>query len=152
MSLEVKLDEAIKSAMRARQQKELDCLRMIKALVAEKRTAPGYTGGVTDELVLGVISSYSKKLAKTIEEVEKAGRGDSPVLADYRFEIELLKGWLPTRLDEAATRAIVKALIAESGLSGAGAAGRLTGLVMKSHKDEVDTAVVRKVITEELGA
>ncbi len=150
MALEQKLDEAIKDAMRARNQPVLACLRMIKSLVAERRTAPGFTGGVTDELVLGVIASYSKKLAKTIEEVEAAGRGDSPVLESYRFEIELLKGWLPAKLDEAATRTIVRGLIQESGLSGAGAAGRLIGMVMKGHKDEVDPVLVRKVIDQEL--
>jgi uncharacterized protein YqeY len=150
MSLEQKLDEAIKNAMRSRQQGELNCLRMIKSLVAEKRTAPGFTGGVTDELVIGVMASYSKKLAKTIEEVEGAGRGDSPVLDSYRFEIELLKGWLPQKMDEEATRALVRQLIAESGLSGAAAAGRLMGLVMKGHRDAVDPQIVKKVAEEEL--
>jgi len=150
MALEEKLDEAIKNAMRARNQPELACLRMIKSLVAEKRTAPGFVGGVTDELIIGVMGTYSKKLAKTIEEVVAAGRGDSPVLETYRFEIELLKGWLPAKLDEDATRAIIRGLISESGLSGPGAAGRLTGMVMKGHKDEVDPALVRKVIEQEL--
>jgi len=150
MALEQKLDEAIKNAMRARNQQELACLRMIKSLVAEKRTAPGFTGGVTDELIVGVIGTYSKKLAKTIEEVIAAGRGDSPVLDTYRFEIELLKAWLPAKLDEAATRAIVRAMIAESGLSGPGASGRLTGMVMKGHREEVDPALVKKVIDQEL--
>ncbi len=150
MSLEQKLDDAIKDAMRARNQSELACLRMIKSLVAEKRTAPGFTGGVTDELVLGVMSSYSKKLAKTIEEVEKAGHGDNPILQSYRFEIELLKGWLPERLDEVATRQLVRQIIAEAGLVGANSVGRLTGLVMKSHRDSVDPVVVRKVAEEEL--
>lgn len=150
MAIEVKLDEAIKTAMRARNQQELACFRMVKSLVSEKRTAPGFVGGVTDELILGVMSSYSKKLAKAIEEVEKAGHGDNPVLDTYRFEIELLKGWLPVKLDEPATRAIVRGLIAESGLAGAGAAGRLIGMVMKSHKDDVDPVLVRKIIDEEL--
>jgi len=150
MSLEQKLDDAIKDAMRARNQPELACLRMIKSLVAEKRTAPGFTGGVTDELVLGVMSSYSKKLAKTIEEVEKAGHGDNPILQSYRFEIDLLKGWLPEKMDEAATRQLVRGIISEAGLVGPGAVGRLTGLVMKSHRDAVDPALVRKVAEEEL--
>ncbi|MBP7381657.1 GatB/YqeY domain-containing protein [Myxococcota bacterium] len=150
MTYEARLDEAIKDAMRARKTADLACLRMIKALVAEKRTAPGFTGGVTDELVQGVIASYSKKLAKTIEEVEKTGRGDSPVLESYRYEIELLKDWLPTKLDEAATRDIVRGLIADSGISGPAAAGRLIGMVMKNHREQVDPVLVRKVIDQEL--
>ena len=114
-----------------------------------ERTAPGFTGGVTDELVLGVMSSYSKKLAKTIRK-SKAGHGDNPILQSYRFEIELLKGWLPEKMDEAATRQLVRGIISEAGLVGPGAVGRLTGLVMKSHRDAVDPALVRKVAEEEL--
>lgn len=150
MTVAEKLDDAIREALRGRRRDELDCLRLIKSYVSEKRTAPGFVGGVTDELILGVMASYSKKLGKTIEEVEKLGRADSPVLEKYRYEIELLKGWLPTKLDEQSTRVLVRAMIAEAGLSGPVAAGRLTGLMMKSHKDEVDNQVLRKVIEEEL--
>lgn len=150
MSLEEKLDEAIRDAMKGRRADELACLRMIKSLVAEKRTAPGFTGGVNDELVLGVMASYSKKLAKTIDEVEKAGRGDNPVLESYRFEIELLKNWLPEKMDEAATRKLVRETLVETGLSGPAAAGRLMGLLMKSHRDQLDAALVKRIVGEEL--
>ena len=138
--------------MKGRRANELACLRMIKSLISEKRTAPGFTGGITDELVLGVISSYSRKLEKATEEAVKGGRGDNPVVESYRFEVEMLKGWLPEKLDEAATRKLVKEAITESDLSGPAATGRLIGILMKSHRDVIDPALAKKIIQEELAA
>lgn len=150
--LEKKLDEAIKDAMKGRRSEELACLRMIKSLVSEKRTAPGFTGEVTDELVLGVISSYSRKLARAIDEFIKAGRDDNPVIETYRFEIDFLKSWLPEKLDEEETRKLVRTIIVDSGLAGPSASGRLIGMVMKNHREEVDPVLVKKIIQEELAA
>jgi len=64
--------------------------------------------------------------------------------------VEYLAPFLPSTLDEAEVRAVVKGLIAQQGIAGARQAGRLVGLVMKEHKGRVDPALVKRIAEEEL--
>jgi len=65
--------------------------------------------------------------------------------------VEYLSRWLPSKLDEAATRDLVKAAIAELGVGGdEKAAGRVIGHVMKTHGKDLDGGLVNRVVREEL--
>lgn len=68
------------------------------------------------------------------------------------FEVDYLGRWLPKKLDEAATRALVRGVIAELGVTGVQAAGRVTGQVLKQHKDAVDGGLVNRLVRDELAA
>ncbi len=58
---------------------------------------------------------------------------------------------MPQKLDEAATRTLIEAKIAELGVAGdEKAAGRVTGMIMKEHKDDVDGALVNRLVREVL--
>lgn len=53
-------------------------------------------------------------------------------------------------LDETSTQALVDGAIAETGASEPGDAGRVIGHIMKSHKDEVDGALVNQLVRQKL--
>ncbi len=99
----------------------------------------------SDELWLEVISAYLKQLEKAIPDLEKAGERGKEAIDSAQFEMAFCRGFLPTKLDEAATEALIRELVAAQGIEGPKQIGRLMGLVMKSHKDEVDGAIVRQV-------
>jgi hypothetical protein len=128
----------------------MDTIRMVKSRVSEKRTAPGFQGPMTDALVREVIITYVKSLKKAIVEFEAGGAKDNPILDKYRFEIDFLGQYLPRTLDEGETRILVREAIAELGVNGPAAVGRVMGAVMKTRKDEVDSALVRRIAEEEL--
>ena len=64
------------------------------------------------------------------------------------FEIRFCEQFLPQKLDEAATETLVRGLVAQHGLAGQGAkaTGKLMGLLMKEHKDSVDSEIAKGVV------
>jgi hypothetical protein len=150
MTIEEKLTEELNRALKAGDTNVRDCVRMVKSRISERRTAPGFQGPMTDKIAQEVISSYVKGLKKSIDEISAGGGGANPILDKYRFEIDYLAGYLPKTLDEAATRDLVRATIAEMGVSGPSAVGRVMGAIMKGHRDEVESSLVKRIAEEEL--
>jgi uncharacterized protein YqeY len=100
-----------------------------------------------------VIGSYVKKMDKTRQEYLELGERGEAMAAKLGFEVEYLSRWLPKKLDEETTRALVRAAIEELGVaSDEKAAGRVTGHLMKQHGKDLDGAMVSQVVREELAA
>ena len=150
MDIDKVLTEELNRALKARDRNVVDVVRMVKSKLTERKVAPGMGGTLTQEQELEVISGYSKSLKNAIEEIEKGGGGDNPILAKYRFEIMFLQKFLPVKLGEVETLEIVRAAIKESGLSGAAAVGRVMGTIMKVHRADVDATLARRLAEQEL--
>jgi len=58
--------------------------------------------------------------------------------------------WLPTKLSDDETRALVRQAIAELEATDAKQAGRVVGHLMKQRKDELDGGMVNRIAREEL--
>jgi uncharacterized protein YqeY len=147
MPLEQELNQLLKQAMFAKDQQTTDVLRMIKTKIMERRTAPGFKGQVDDPLIQDVIATYQKSLRKAMDEYKDTGDRGAEMRKQLEFEIAYCDRFLPKKLDEAATRALVKETIAKTGAT---QAGRLMGEIMKTHKGQVDAALVKKIAEEEL--
>ena len=150
MPVEQQLTEILKQAMRDKDQRTADAVRMIKTKVMERRTAKGFTGAVDDALITEVIAAYRKTLVKALAEFEAAGDRGKEQAEELRFEIALCERFLPKGLDEAAVRALVKERIAALGLKSRKEAGRLLGDIMKSHKGQLDAGDVKRLAEAEL--
>jgi uncharacterized protein len=150
MPLEQELRKLLTEAMKAKDLRTADVLRMISTKVTERRTAKGFTGAVDDALYLDVIGAYKKSLAKAREEFLAAGeRGVAPAEA-LAWEMEFCDRFLPKGLGADELRAAVRAAIAAIGATDPKQAGRVVGEVMKSHKGRVDAGAVKKMAEEEL--
>jgi uncharacterized protein YqeY len=147
MLLEQELNQVLKDAMFKKDQQTADVVRMIKTKVMERRTAPGFKGQVDDPLIQDVIAAYQKQLRKALEEYKALGERGAEMRTQLEFEIGFCDRFLPKKLDEAAVRALVKETIAKAGVN---QAGRLVGEIMKTHKGQVDAAMVKKIAEEEL--
>jgi len=66
MPLEQQLNDTLKQAIKDKDRKTADVVRMLKTKLMERRTAKGFTGEVDDALVLDVIGAYRKQLQKAI--------------------------------------------------------------------------------------
>ena len=152
MTIEERLTAELNQALKEGRREVVDCIRMVKTRLAEKRTSPGFTGPMTDAVAREVIEGYQKMMRKAIAELQDAGQADHPVCAKYRVEVDYLATYLPRKLDEAATRELVRRVAREQGLSGTTAAGRLMGAVMKAHREEVDPVLVKRICEEETRA
>ncbi|HEU5193858.1 MAG TPA: GatB/YqeY domain-containing protein [Methylomirabilota bacterium] len=148
MSLEQNLNDTLTKAIREKDQRAADIVRMIKSKIGERRTAKGFSGQVDDALVQDVISAYRKSLQKALPDYAKAGDRGAAQAAQLKFEIEYLERWLPKGMDEAALRALVAERIKSLGITDAKQAGRLVGDVMKTHKGQVEAGDVKRIAEE----
>ncbi len=142
-TIEATLNDRLKSAMRDKNQPVLDVVRAIRGKVTEARTAKGFNGVVDDALYVTLISAYVKQMTKALEEFTAAGDRGKELADKLRFEIGYLEEFVPKRLGEAETRAIVASVIAATGATSKKEIGKVMGGVMKTHKDQVDPALVR---------
>lgn len=150
-TLEQKINDRMKEAMRAKDSPTKDLMRMIKSKVTELITSKGYSGDGGDAMWLGVIEAYVKASQKTLAEYEALGAEGAEHAAQVRWEISALQEYLPQRADEATTEVWVREAIEAAGGAGVAKIGAVLGLVMKSHKADVEPALVRAIAERLLG-
>jgi uncharacterized protein len=146
------IDKLLREAMKKKDLRTADVLRMLKTRVTERRTSPGFTGEVTDAIVQEVAATYTRQLEKALPEYERAGARGAEMVASLRFEIDYCRRFLPQKLGADETRALVQAAIGELSANQPRDAGRVTGHVVKAQRDRVDPALVKKLAEEALAA
>ena len=151
MTIREELAAELKNAMRAKDGPRRDVIRQVETEVAVARSQPGFEGEVDDELYRSVIASYVKKMDKARDEYLEIGERGAAMADKLGFEVEYLSRWLPSKLDEKATRELVKGAIAELGVAGdEKATGRVIGHLMKTHGKDLDGGLVNRLVREEL--
>ena len=141
------LDAKLKESMIAKDQPMLNLVRMLKTRMMERRTSKGFTGEVNDALWLEVIGIYVKSLEKGVTEFEKStSEAAREQIETLKWEIKACQVWLPTRADEGQTRLWVDEAIAGLGGKEKAKVGAVMGAVMKAHKDDVDSGLVKRVV------
>ena len=151
MSLEEDLRARLTAAMKARDLRTANVIRMINTKVMERRTAAGFKGSVDDDLIRDVIGAYKKSLEKAKEEFAAAGAKGAEQVAELDFEVRFCQQFLPEQMTPEEARAAVREALAElGGVPDPKNAGRVVGLVMKKHKGRVDAALIKQLIDEEL--
>jgi uncharacterized protein len=148
MTLEQTLDDTLKQAMKNKDGRTVDVVRMLKTRLHERRTAKGFAGTVDDALVLDVIGAYRKQMQKAIAEYDKIGERGAAQAAQLRFEIEFCERYLPRGMDEDALRTLVKERLAALGITDPKQAGRLVGDIMKTHKGQAEAGDVKRIAEE----
>ncbi len=146
MTLKEQIVSDMKSAMKAHDTAKLSCIRLLLAAIKQRevdeRVEP------TDELVIGVIGKLIKQRRDSVEQYKAANRTD---LADKESaEIAVLSTYMPKMMDEAEIEAAVKAIVAELGVTGMAAMGKVMGAVKgklagKAEMGKV-SAIVKKVL------
>jgi uncharacterized protein YqeY len=150
MALEQQLTETLTRAIRDKDTRTADVVRMLKTRLTERRTAKGFAGEVDDAVVTEVIGAYRKQLQKALAEYEKLGDRGAAQVAQLRFEVAFCERFLPKGMDEGALRALVRERLQALGIADVKQVGRLVGDVMKTHKGQVDAADVKRVAEEVL--
>jgi uncharacterized protein YqeY len=151
MPIETQLSDLLKEAMRARDTRTADCIRMIKTKHMERRTAAGFKGPLDDNLWLDVVAAYQKQLRKAREEYMAIGDRGAEAVSQIDFEIGFCARFLPKAATDDEVRAVVRETLARLGVSDAKQAGRVVGEVMKTHKGRFEPAAVKRFVEQELG-
>ncbi len=147
MALADDLSSALKDAMKAKDKPKLDAIRQIQTEIAKKKAEKGEE--VNDDLVLGVISSYVKKMIKAVEEYQSLGDRGHEMAEKIQFEIDFLSTYLPEQLSDEEVEKIVDDVLSELGDVDISQMGRVIGAVM-AKGDGIDGSVVSKIVQTKL--
>ncbi len=105
------IQKDITDAMRARDERRLSVLRMVKTALKHKEIEK--MGALTDQEGIQILSSLIKQRKDSIEQFSKGGR---PELAEKEAaEIPIIEAYLPKAATEEDIRAMVGAVIGEMG-------------------------------------
>jgi len=140
MALREKLDEDLKSAMRAKDSLRMNTVRALKSAIKYREIE--LMKPLDDAGILGVVATEIKRRRDSVEQYRAGNRAD---LADKEdAEIKILQEFLPQQL----TREEVEAKVAEA-ITRVGAQGpKDMGAVMKALLPEVQGRADGKVVSE----
>ncbi len=152
MSLRQRIEDDIRTALKAGDKQRLSCLRMVKSKVQEKqvelRGTEGREAELSDEDVTNAVSAYAKQRRDSIESYEQGGRED--LAANERAELEILTAYLPQQMSEDEVSAIVDDAVCESGASEPKDMGAVMKLVMPKVKGRADGKLVNRIVQSRL--
>ncbi|MBU1557457.1 GatB/YqeY domain-containing protein [Patescibacteria group bacterium] len=146
MSLQQKIREELKEAMKARETVRVMVLKgLVSAftneLVAQKRKPSEELG---DGDVLNVIKRAVKQRKDSIEQFRKGGRED--LAENEEKELEVLSTYLPETMSKEEIKTIAQDKKEELGIDDKAKMGILIGSLMKDLKDKADGGDVKEVV------
>jgi uncharacterized protein YqeY len=140
MALREKLDEDLKSAMRAKDSQRMNTVRALKSAIKYREIE--LMKPLDDAGILGVMATEIKRRRDSVEQYRAANRAD---LADKEeAEIKILQEFLPQQLTREEVEAKVAEVVARVGAQGP----KDMGAVMKALLPEVQGRADGKVVSE----
>jgi uncharacterized protein len=151
-ALKDRLRTDLTAAMKARDSLRAGTLRMVLTAVTNAEVAGKEARELSDDDVLGVLTSEAKKRREAAEAFDA---GQRPELAQKeRDEAAVLAEYLPEQLTAEEVRELVTATIDQLGVAGDGmkAMGRVMGALQPQVKGRADGGVVAAEVKKALGA
>lgn len=147
MSLKEQVQNEMKQAQLAKDQKRLDALRLLLAAIKQREIDERIT--LTDPQIIEVIGKMIKQRKDSISQYEKAARED--LVNQEKFEIELLQKYLPEQISEVELNQIIKNAIANTNATSAKDIGKVMSAVKPQVQGRADMSAVSSKIKELLG-
>jgi uncharacterized protein YqeY len=145
------LNEALKTAMKAREERAVKTVRLILAALKDRDIAArgkGNTDGISDEEILALLQTMIRQRRESIELYERGARLD--LAQQEQEEIAVIERFLPRQLDQAATEGAVAAVIAEIGASGLKDMGRTMAALRARYAGQMDFAKASAMVKARL--
>lgn len=147
MSLQSKISEDVKNALRNQEKLKLSVLRMLLASI-KNRIIELKNKELPDEQIVAVIGSEIKKRRDAVYEFEKVGRQDA---ADAeKDEISILMDYMPAQLTEDQIISLIDNTINELNIESIKDLGKLMKSLMPKTRGKADGALVSKLVREKL--
>lgn len=146
MTLQQRIESAMREAMLARDVRRTGTLRMAMAAFQNRRIELGRD--LTDEDVIDVLSKQMKQRRESIEHFKAAGR-DSMVQVEEE-ESAIIAEFLPQPLSEDELRGLVSAAIAETGATTPAEMGKVMGALAPKIKGRADGKAVSDMVRAQI--
>lgn len=142
-AIKAKIQEEVKTAMRAREQHRLDTLR---GLVSEiKRVEIDNRTDATDETVTSILQKEIKKRRDAIDFAKNAGRDE--LVKNNQDEVAWIQSFLGEQLSEDELKKLISQLISD----GNNNLGKIMGELNKSHKGKFEGKLASELAKNLLG-
>ena len=142
MSLEEKLNEDMKAALKGGNQARLAVLRMLRSEILLEKKKDASIQILPDDKVLKSFAAYAKRLRTSADEYESKGRPQEA--ASLRTEVRIVEEYLPSAMSPEEAKALVSAVVVELGATSLKDLGR----VMKEVQTRAATRADGKTLSE----
>ena len=147
MDTKTKLSQALKEALKAKDERRKRVVRM--AMSAIKNAEVAQKGELTEPDVLAIVQKEIKARHETIEGARQAKRDD--LIAEAEAEIAILEEYLPKGLSREELTALVQETIAEIGASTPQEMGKVMGMLMPKIHGRADGKEANQIVRALLG-
>lgn len=148
MTLQDRLAEDLRDAMRSGDTLRRDVVRMARNAIAYAEKAKG--SPLDDSEAQVALQQQAKQRRDSIDAYRDAGREDRMALE--AAELEVLEDYLPQLMGPDEVEAAARAVIEQLGASGPGDKGKVMGRLMSELKGKADGGLVNATVTELLQA
>ena len=142
------IDQEIKQAMLAKDQARLRGLRAIKAALLLAKTEKGGAEEMTGDGEMKILQRLVKQRKESATIYKEQGREDLYLVEQE--EIDVIGGFLPQQLDEAAIEALVVKIIAETGATSIKEMGKVMGIANKELAGKADGKLIGEIVKAKL--
>ena len=146
--LKSRIQDDVKTAMRARDRQRLQALRLITAAIKQREVDSREE--LDDGAVTAVLEKMLKQRRDSHQQYLDAGRDD--LAGQEAYEIEIIESYMPEALDAAALESAIDAAIAESGASSMRDMGKVMGLLKPRLQGRADMGAVSASVKQKLSA
>lgn len=142
MTLKERINEDMKTAMRARDPAKLSAIRLLLAAIKQREVDERIQ--LDDAAVVAVIDKMLKQRRDSIAQYQAAGRQD--LVDAEKFEADLLTSYMPAGLSADEIAAAVAAAVAETGAAGPADMGKVMGVLKPRLAGRADMTEVSKLV------
>ncbi|MFT5164888.1 MAG: hypothetical protein ACI8P3_000111 [Saprospiraceae bacterium] len=143
MSLEVKINNDLKEAMKAKNQVALRGIRAIKSAILILKT-DGSGEEVDEEKEIKLLQRLVKQRKESLDIFEKQNREDLAV--KEREEIEVIEKYLPAQMDVAELESIIKQIIEQTGAGSMKDMGKVMGIASQKLAGKADGKAISTIV------
>src|ERR1700739_3813200 len=121
------INNAVKQAMKAKEERKLSTLRMVNSTIKTpsiERVGEGKPP-LSDDALLAVFQKMIKQRQEAVELYDKGGRAE--LAAQEREEIAIISAYLPKQMSDDEVKAAIASAITETGAAGMKDMGKVVG-------------------------
>ncbi|MBK9733675.1 MAG: GatB/YqeY domain-containing protein [Saprospiraceae bacterium] len=148
MSLESKITNDLKEAMKAKDAAALRSIRAIKAAILLFKT-DGSGDELNEDKEIKMLQKLVKQRQDSLDIFEKQGREDLAVTE--REEIAIIQKYLPAQLSYEELKSTIQAIIVESGATSIKDMGKVIGIANQKLAGKAEGKAIASAVKELLG-
>ena len=144
MALEQTINDQLKAAMLAKDEKKVRGLRAIKAAIIVAKTAEGAGGQVSPEEEIKMLQKLVKQRKDSLDIFKQQNRED--LAQKEQEEIEVIEAFLPKQMSEEELKAALTKIIADTGASSPADMGKVIGVASKQLSGKAEGKAISTMV------